>query len=236
MKKIIIIVFILACLGIVAAGIWYLQNNKKGDLLIIPPSLDNQEAASNEQSAKQTAMENNEGKLVGNSNKNAAEPLAQVLVASAVYDCAGGKAIRVRFYKGEQVKVEPGQPPVPAGSVEIHLTDANRNFDLVQTISADGGRYANSDESFVFWDKGDTILVLENGAENNYVNCKIDSSISGNSVALAKTEGVGGITVGNELKGYFEKEKYYYAIDGNEKIALILKMQKPAEIQAMWFC
>jgi hypothetical protein len=44
-------------------------------------------------------------------------------------------------------------------------------LDLNQTISADGARYANSDESFVFWSKGDGALVLENNVEKSYLGC-----------------------------------------------------------------
>jgi len=68
--------------------------------------------------------------------------------------------------------VEPGQMPIPSGSAEIVLSDG-RSFNLPQTISADGGRYANSDESFVFWSKGNGALVLENNVEKNYIECVI---------------------------------------------------------------
>jgi membrane-bound inhibitor of C-type lysozyme len=93
-------------------------------------------------------------------------------IAQATYLCDGGKTIQAAFYKGEEHAVEPGQPPVPSGSVKIVLSDG-RSFDLAKTLSADGGRYANADESFVFWDKGDTALVLENGAEKDYKGCLI---------------------------------------------------------------
>jgi len=39
--------------------------------------------------------------------------------------------------------------PVPTGKVRLFL-DNGDDFELLQTISADGGRYANSDESFIF--------------------------------------------------------------------------------------
>jgi len=93
-------------------------------------------------------------------------------IAQATYLCDGGRTIQAAFYKGEEHAVEPGQPPVPSGSVKLVLSDG-RNFDLAKTLSADGGRYANADESFVFWDKGDTALVLENGAEKDYKGCLI---------------------------------------------------------------
>lgn len=63
-------------------------------------------------------------------------------------------------------------PPIPSGSVKIILSDG-RTFNLPQTISADGGRYANSDESFVFWSKGDGAMVLENNIEKNYMGCVV---------------------------------------------------------------
>ncbi|HTW97059.1 MAG TPA: MliC family protein, partial [Candidatus Methylomirabilis sp.] len=73
--------------------------------------------------------------------------------------------------------VAPGEPPIPTGSVKIVLSDG-RNFDLPQTISADGSRYANSDESFVFWSVGDGALVLENNAEKDYTGCVVQPTQS----------------------------------------------------------
>ncbi|MFH1245566.1 MAG: MliC family protein, partial [Candidatus Omnitrophota bacterium] len=97
---------------------------------------------------------------------------APTLITQVVYICNGNKKIEAAFYKGETKPVEPGEMPIPSGSVKIVLSDG-RNFNLPQTVSADGGRYANSDESFVFWSKGDTVLVLENNAEKDYVGCVV---------------------------------------------------------------
>jgi membrane-bound inhibitor of C-type lysozyme len=93
-------------------------------------------------------------------------------IAQAAYICDGGKTIQAAFYKGEEYVVEPGQPPIPSGTVKLILSDG-RNFDLGRTISADGGRYANGEESFIFWDKGDTILILENGTKKDYKGCQV---------------------------------------------------------------
>ena len=38
-----------------------------------------------------------------------------------------------------------------------------RSENLLQSISADGGRYTNSDESFVFWSKGTGAFITESG-------------------------------------------------------------------------
>jgi len=93
-------------------------------------------------------------------------------IAQVTYICNGDKTIDADFYKGEQKPVEPGETPIPSGSVKIVLSDG-RNFDLPQTISASGVRYANSDESFVFWSKGNGALVLENNVEKSYIGCVI---------------------------------------------------------------
>lgn len=94
----------------------------------------------------------------------------QTFIAQAVYACDGGKTVTASFYEGEPIFVEPGQMPIPAGNVKIVLDDG-RNFDLPQTISASGVRYANEDESFIFWNKGDAVMIFENGEEKNYTNC-----------------------------------------------------------------
>jgi membrane-bound inhibitor of C-type lysozyme len=91
-------------------------------------------------------------------------------IAQVTYICNGDKTIDAAFYKGEPKPVEPGEPPIPSGSVKIVLSDG-RDFDLPQTISADGVRYAKSDESFVFWSKGNGALVLENNVEKSYIGC-----------------------------------------------------------------
>ena len=112
-------------------------------------------------------------------NKKAENPLpspspspSPSLIAQANYICNEGKTIEAAFYKGEEKPVQPGEMPIPSGSVKIVLSDG-RNLDLAQTISADGARYANSDESFVFWSKGNGALVLENNVEKSYIGCVI---------------------------------------------------------------
>lgn len=89
----------------------------------------------------------------------------------AYFSCDKGKTIDATFYIGEtKVPVNEGEPPVPGGSVKILLSDG-RAMTLGQSISADGARYANTDESFVFWDKGNGALVLEDNVEKSYMGC-----------------------------------------------------------------
>jgi membrane-bound inhibitor of C-type lysozyme len=69
------------------------------------------------------------------------------LINSATFNCAENKIINADFYKNK---------------VKIEINDG-RSRSLPQTISASGARYANADESFVFWNKGDTAFIEENG-------------------------------------------------------------------------
>ncbi len=75
------------------------------------------------------------------------------------FDCIEGKAIDVQF-QGDMVFLE--------------LSDGRSNA-LDQVISASGARYANSDESFIFWNKGKTAFVEEKGVVT-YKDCVINDS------------------------------------------------------------
>lgn len=57
------------------------------------------------------------------------------------------------------------------GKVTLLLSDG-RSMSLPQVISGSGARYANADESFVFWNKGDTAFV-EEGKDTTYANCVV---------------------------------------------------------------
>lgn len=98
------------------------------------------------------------------------EKISPSAIATASYYCDNNQTITASFYEGETVAVNPGEPPIPTGSVKLTLSDG-RKLELDQTISASGVRYANSNESFIFWNKGDDALVLENNIEKNYINC-----------------------------------------------------------------
>jgi len=93
-------------------------------------------------------------------------------VAHAHFVCAGSKSIDATFYEDVSTPTgEPpaGEPPTPAGSVQLSLSDG-RTLTLRQTLSADGARYGNPDESFVFWNVGNTATVQE-GNKQSYSNC-----------------------------------------------------------------
>jgi len=69
---------------------------------------------------------------------------------TADFLCADNKNIKAEFVNGEN------------SFVKLILSDG-RHLDLPIAISASGARYANSDESIVFWNKGDTAFIEENG-------------------------------------------------------------------------
>ena len=92
-------------------------------------------------------------------------------VSSVVYACNEGKSLTAAFYAGTStVPVDPTLPPTPTGTVTIALSDG-RTMTLAQSISADGARYTNIDESFVFWSKGNGALILEDSKEKSFIGC-----------------------------------------------------------------
>jgi membrane-bound inhibitor of C-type lysozyme len=70
--------------------------------------------------------------------------LAETPVATAMFKCKDGNTIDATFY---------------ASSVDLKLSDGRS--ESPQAMSASGARYANKDETFVFWNKGDTAFVTE---------------------------------------------------------------------------
>ena len=79
-------------------------------------------------------------------------------VAKVKFVCAENKVINAGFYKNF-----------------VHLEFGfQKTLYLPQTISASGARYANDDESVVFWNKGDTAFITEGDPNNlTYKDCVI---------------------------------------------------------------
>ncbi len=93
-------------------------------------------------------------------------------IASVKYICDEGKTLTAIFFESKSVlATSTNTQDISHGFVIVKLDDG-RSFELIQTISADGGRYANKDESFVFWDKGVNLIILEFDTERFYKNCK----------------------------------------------------------------
>jgi len=76
---------------------------------------------------------------------------------TASFACDGGKKIHAIFDTGSQPRVQ------------LSLSDG-RHMVLPQAASASGARYANHDESFVFWNKGRTAFIEESG-QRTYTGC-----------------------------------------------------------------
>ena len=82
--------------------------------------------------------------------------LAETPLATATFKCQGGKSIEATFY---------------ASSVSLTLSDG-RSLTVPQAMSGSGARYANKDETFVFWNKGDTAFVTEGeDGKETYSGC-----------------------------------------------------------------
>jgi len=77
-------------------------------------------------------------------------------VVQATFTCNENNSIDAAFYTDK---------------VDLTLSDG-RSLELPQVISGSGARYANADESFVFWNKGDTAFVTEGPDEAmTYAEC-----------------------------------------------------------------
>ena len=80
----------------------------------------------------------------------------------AVFSCDGGKTIDAVFHNASTTSRE-------GNSVSLTLSDS-RKLTLPQALSADGARYASSDESIVFWNVGNTATFSEHSV-SAYNNC-----------------------------------------------------------------
>jgi putative hemolysin len=82
------------------------------------------------------------------------EALTTDVINSAIFNCADNKTIQAVFLKD---------------NVSLTLSDG-RKLKLQQVMSGSGARYATPDESFVFWNKGDTAFI-EEGKDTTYKDC-----------------------------------------------------------------
>ena len=79
-------------------------------------------------------------------------------INKVTFVCADNKQIYAEFYKY---------------SVHLEL-GFQKTIYLPQTISASGARYATDDDSFVFWNKGNTAFITEGSPDNmTYKDCVI---------------------------------------------------------------
>lgn len=117
-------------------------------------------------------------------NNTPIEETKSEIINSVVFNCAENKNIQAIFFKDK---------------VELTLSDG-RNMLIPQAISASGARYANSDESFIFWNKGDTAFIDENG-EQTFKECIIPNTENTDaSVSVANPASLNCIKQGGTLK------------------------------------
>ena len=76
----------------------------------------------------------------------------------AQFSCAGGKTIEAAFFNAAP------------SHVVLALSDGRR-LTLPQAMSGSGARYASADERIVFWNKGDTAFIDEQGRQT-YADCR----------------------------------------------------------------
>ena len=91
------------------------------------------------------------------SGQATAQAAAVAKTIRAFFACDGGKTMSAVFTNGTQ------------SSVKLNLSDG-RELSVPQAVSGSGARYANSDESFVFWNQGNMAFIEENG-KTTYSNC-----------------------------------------------------------------
>jgi len=103
-----------------------------------------------------------------------APPKAPGILVNAVgYTCSKARSIMATYFDNPSSSTPAsGEPPIPTGSVVLSFNNRD-TMTLTQTLSADGARYANSDESFVFWSKGDGAMILQDGQQKDYMNCVV---------------------------------------------------------------
>lgn len=150
--------------------------------------------------------------------------------ATVTYSCNTDKTITAVFSQGDsKPAASPDQPPTPGGSVALTLSDG-RTMALAQTISADGARYANADESFVFWSKGNGALVLENNQQKFYIGCiRIASEATGQSLPQIYSNSSEGFSL--RLPGNYKvDESYTYQELGHGKAINGIKFTIPESL------
>ncbi|MFZ5779281.1 MAG: MliC family protein [Pseudomonadota bacterium] len=92
-------------------------------------------------------------------------------VATVGYACAHGKSLSAQYFQGPSRTAADGRP-IPGGRVVLTLDDGRR-LTLPQTLSGSGIRYANADETVVFWSRGDTAFIEEGpGHAVSYEGCR----------------------------------------------------------------
>ena len=88
---------------------------------------------------------------------------------ACVYASVHAATIRASFHCDDGKSIVAVFENSAPSRVELKLSDG-RHMALPQALSASGARYANADESVVFWNKGNTAFIEERG-RTTYTGC-----------------------------------------------------------------
>ncbi len=154
------------------------------------------------------------------------------LINTFSYSCNGGKTISAAYYQGEdKPALGPDKPPVPGGSVTLAF-EGGRSLTLHQTLSADGVRYANPDESFIFWSKGNGALVLENNEQKSYIGCIVVApELANQNLPKVYSNSAAAFSL-RYPAGYIVNESYRYQALGPGKDIWGVKFTIPASVSS----
>lgn len=138
------------------------------------------------------------------------------------YGCANKKSILAQYDEKALTSPEEIKKPfLPQGSVSLKLGDG-RKMILRQTISTNGARYANPDQSLVFWGKGkNRALIIEHNTIT-FANC-VRVVESPDDVSLPKPYSQSDGSFSLRLpSGYTDDEMYQYTElgPGNEIVGV----------------
>lgn len=129
--------------------------------------------------------------------------VASAIGSSYVFTCSENKTIKAVFFNDENPRVEL-------------TTNDNQKFSLPQAISASGARYANTDESIVFWNKGNTAILSENGVVTFSSCVTAGNSEQATTTPQTSTGTTGSVTTspvfGNSSKETYTNSNYGFSI------------------------
>ncbi len=149
---------------------------------------------------------------------------ADVTVA---YACDAGIAITATYHPGAVIPpATPGEPPKSTGTVIVTLADGKK-MTLPQAISADGARYANEDESTVFWNKGRGVMYTDSNSKTS-LNC-IEVAIDPGGLTETYVSSTRGFSL-RYPKGYAVDESYQYQEFGPGKEIAGVKFTIPESV------
>ncbi len=129
------------------------------------------------------------------------------------YVCSESKTITAKYY---------------TDSVDLALSDG-RSFSLPQAISADGARYASTDEAVVFWNKGNTAFITEGGNPDNktFQNCGEGAPVAAAPASFTNASSTFTVTYPN---GWTPDASYQYTGVSAAKPISGVKFQIPGDM------